>query len=211
VNKSCELYIRVAAGQPGGWPDLEPLVRFARPAAILITGLDASADAASLRPFVAAARRLDLAVLIENDVLLAKELDADGVHLRAGSVALAEARALLGEDKSIGASCDLSRHEAMTMAEEGADYVAFGEVGVPEGGGTTDVAEMIRWWTEIFEVPCVAWGRDQLTEDELRGLAGAGPDYLCVDLAIGGGADAARRYAMIAELAGLRADPNFSA
>src|SRR6185503_403384 len=106
---------------------------------ILITGLGAGAGPATLRPFISAARRLDLAVMFENDVHLAKELDADGVHLRAGSDALADARRLLGEDKSIGVSCILSRHEAMTMAEGGADYIAFGEFGLDGGAGVEEV------------------------------------------------------------------------
>jgi thiamine-phosphate pyrophosphorylase len=202
VKSSCELYLRVAAGQSGGWPDLEPVVALARPSVLLITGIGAGVDAASLRPFVAAARRLDIAVMIENDIHLAKALDADGVHLRAGSDALAKARDLLGEEKSIGASCPLSRHEAMVMAEGGADYIAFGEFDAVGGVGAADVADMIDWWADIFEVPCVAWVQEQYGEDELHGIVEAGPDYLCVALGGGDAADALRRYAGIAELAG---------
>ncbi len=210
MKRSCELYLRVAAGQPDGWPDLEPAVRIARPSALLITGLGAGVDAAALRPFMAAARRLDLAVMIENDIHLAKELDADGVHLRAGSETLAEARRLLGEEKSIGASCVLSRHEAMVMAEGGADYIAFGEFDALGDAGAGDVADMIDWWADIFEVPCVAWGRDEYSEAELRDLVKAGPDYLSVALG-GDGPDAARRYEAMAELVGARAGQILSA
>jgi thiamine-phosphate pyrophosphorylase len=211
VKRTCELYLRVAAGHSNGWPDLEAAVRVARPSVILITGIGAGMDRALLRPFVAAARRLDLAVMIENDIHVAKELDADGVHLRAGSEALAEARRLLGEEKSIGASCVPSRHEAMVMAEGGADYIAFGEFGLVEGAGAEDVADMIQWWAEIFEVPCVAWGREHYSEDELSGLVGAGADYLSVELGIGDAADVAGRYASVAKLVGTRAGPGPSA
>lgn len=206
MTRSCDLYLRVEAGRPGGWPDLEPAVRIARPAVILITGLDAGAKAASLRPFVAAAHRLDLAVMIENDVHLAKELDADGVHLRAGTDALAEARRLLGDEKSIGVSCVLSRHEAMTMAEGGADYIAFGEFGLDGAPAAEDVAEMVQWWAEIFEVPCVGWGLEPYSDGELSGIVRAGADYLCLGLTAGGEADAATRYASI-----LRPDQILSA
>ena len=211
MRKSCELYLRVAAGRPEGWPDLESALRVARPSALLITGIGAGVDAAALRPFMAAARRLDLAVMIENDIHLAKELDADGVHLRAGSETLAEARRLLGEEKSIGASCVLSRHEAMIMAEGGADYIAFGEFGLLEDAAAAEVADMIDWWADIFEVPCVGWVREQYGEDELRGIVAAGPDYLSVELGAGDAADAARRYAAIAELVGARAGLTLSA
>ena len=211
MKNSCEFYLRVAAGQSGGWPDLEPVARLARPSVLLVTGVGAGVDAASLRPFMAAARRLDIAVMIENDVHLAKALDADGVHLRAGSEALAEARDLLGEEKSIGASCPLSRHEAMVMAEGGADYIAFGEFGALGDAGAGEVADMIEWWADIFEVPCVAWLQEQYGEDELRGIVEAGPDYLSVALAVGDAADALRRYAAIAELVGARAGLTLSA
>jgi thiamine-phosphate pyrophosphorylase len=211
LSKPAELYLRVAAGQPYGWPDLEEAVRLARPAVILITHIGMGADAASLRPFIAAARRLDLAVMIENDVHLAKELDADGVHLRAGSEALAEARNVLGDKKSIGVSCALSRHDAMLMAEGGADYIAFGEFDELGDASAADVADMIEWWADIFEVPCVAWGREHYSDDELRGLVAAGPDYMSVALGVGDTADAARRYEAIAELVGSGADLTHSA
>ncbi len=208
MNRSCELYLRVAAGHPDGWPDLEAAVRFARPSAVLITGVGAAADAALLRPFMAAARRLDLAVMIENDIHLAKELDADGVHLRAGSDALAEARRLLGDDKSIGMSCVLSRHEAMVMAEGGADYIAFGEFGLAGDADAEDVADMIQWWAEIFEVPCVAWAQEHYSLDQLGGLVAAGADYLSVALGAGDKADRGGRYASIAELVGAGNRPS---
>jgi thiamine-phosphate pyrophosphorylase len=200
VKRTCELYLRVAADHPDGWPDLEAALRIARPSVILITGVGAAVGGALLRPFVAAARRLDLAVMIENDIHLVKELDADGVHLRAGSEALAAARRLLGEEKSIGASCVLSRHEAMVMAEGGADYIAFGEFGLAEDAGAAEVTDMIEWWADIFEVPCVAWAQEHYSAAELSGLIAAGPDYVSVAL---GPVDAgdARTYASIAELA----------
>ena len=211
MNRSCKLYLRLAAGHPDGWPDLEAAVRLAHPSVLLITGIGAAVDAALLRSFMTAARRLDLAVMIENDIHLAKALDADGVHLRAGSDALAKARDLLGEEKSIGASCALSRHDAMVMAEGGADYIAFGEFDAGGGAGAVDVADMIDWWADIFEVPCVAWVQEQYGEDELRGIVDAGPDYLCVALGGGDTADALRRYAAIAELVGARAGLTLSA
>ena len=211
VNRSCKLYLRVAAGHPDGWPDLEAAVRLAHPSVLLITGIGAAVDAVLLRSFMAAARRLDLAVMIENDIHLATELDADGVHLRAGSDALAEARRLLGEDKSIGTSCVLSRHEAMVMAEGGADYIAFGEFGVRADAGAAEVTDMIEWWADIFEVPCVAWGQEHYSKDELRGLVGAGADYLSVALGPGDAADAAHRYAAMAQLVGTHAGLTLSA
>lgn len=65
--------------------------------------------------------------LIINDHLeLCLELDADGVHLGAEDGAIAAARARLGPDKLIGASCYNRLELALQAQEQGADYVAFG-------------------------------------------------------------------------------------
>ena len=64
--------------------------------------------------------------IINDDARLAHDLDAGGVHLGEHDEAIGEARALLGEDAIIGASCydDLQRAHAAVAA--GADYIAFG-------------------------------------------------------------------------------------
>ena len=57
---------------------------------------------------------------------LAAELDCDGVHVGEEDMPYAEARRLLGPDRIVGVTCGNSRHRAVTAAEAGADYVAFG-------------------------------------------------------------------------------------
>lgn len=65
-------------------------------------------------------------LIINDHVGLCRELGADGVHLGGADAALAEARAVLGPDSIIGASCygELPRAEA--ACRDGASYVAFG-------------------------------------------------------------------------------------
>jgi thiamine-phosphate pyrophosphorylase len=64
--------------------------------------------------------------IVNDDIALALDCGADGVHLGAADVALAQARQALGPRAILGASCgpQLSRAEAAIAA--GADYVAFG-------------------------------------------------------------------------------------
>lgn len=64
--------------------------------------------------------------LINDDVALAEEVGADGVHLGRDDMPLAMARARLGPGAIIGASCynDLARARQALAA--GADYIAFG-------------------------------------------------------------------------------------
>ena len=69
------------------------------------------------------------ATLIVNDnVPLAIAVEADGVHLGAKDGDLAAARATLGPDRILGASCYASFDLAIAAARAGADYVAFGAV-----------------------------------------------------------------------------------
>jgi thiamine-phosphate pyrophosphorylase len=57
---------------------------------------------------------------------MAAELDCDGVHVGEEDMPYADARRLLGADRIIGVTCGASRDRAITAAEAGADYVAFG-------------------------------------------------------------------------------------
>src|SRR5918996_4418488 len=105
-----------------------------------------------------------LACLVENDIALAERLGADGVHLGADTDIYRSARKRLGDSANIGVNCGLSRHDAMALAELGADYVAFD---ASAGAGIDHVnqyAELVAWWAEIFVVPCVAWNVDRARE-----------------------------------------------
>ena len=70
-----------------------------------------------------------MAALIADDARLARTLRADGVHLGVGkdlAGAYEEARSILGQRGIVGVDAGISRHDAMTLAEAGADYIAFG-------------------------------------------------------------------------------------
>jgi thiamine-phosphate pyrophosphorylase len=64
--------------------------------------------------------------IINDDVELALEIDADGVHLGRDDRSLLEARGTLGGAKLIGVSCYDSLARAAEAQRCGADYVAFG-------------------------------------------------------------------------------------
>ena len=67
-------------------------------------------------------------LLINDDMALAFLVKADGVHLGKDDGNLHAARALLGPDKLLGASCYADFAAAQQAAAAGADYVAFGAV-----------------------------------------------------------------------------------
>lgn len=71
--------------------------------------------------------RFGVPFVVNDDLHLAKELDADGVHLGQDDGSLAEARALLGPGKVIGRSTH-NLEEAQCAEREGADYIGFGAI-----------------------------------------------------------------------------------
>ncbi len=180
MTKRCELYLRLATDDLPSPDALEAMIAAGRPAAALLMLSRTTTNAPDLSNFIELANRQGLAILIENDASIAYELGVEGAHIRNG-LAVPAARQLLGEEKSIGVSCPLSRHEAMILAEGGADYLAFGDPAIPGASDIDAVVEMIAWWNELFEVPCVAWLDDGESEALARAMIGAGADFLCVD------------------------------
>lgn len=126
----------------------------------------------------------DVAFIVNDSIALAQRLGADGVHLGQGDGDPREARRVLGPSAQIGVTCHDSRHLAMDAGEAGADYVAFGAF-YPTT--TKDVShhadpELLRWWSTVFELPCVAIGG--ITADNALPLIEAGADFLAVSGAV---------------------------
>lgn len=111
----------------------------------------------------------DVALVIETHILMVERLGLDGVHLTDGARSIRKVRKDLGNDAIIGAFCGITRHDGISAAEAGADYVAFGPVGdTPLGDGSKAEAELFEWWSEMIEVPVVAEG--SLTADLIAKL-----------------------------------------
>ncbi|MDD4912995.1 MAG: thiamine phosphate synthase [Sideroxydans sp.] len=68
----------------------------------------------------------DTTFIVNDDAALARQVNADGVHLGGEDGSVAAARALLGESKLIGVSCYNRAPLALAAVQQGADYVAFG-------------------------------------------------------------------------------------
>lgn len=128
---------------------------------------DEIARAADALREVAHAR--DVALVIEKHVQMVERLGLDGVHLPDGPRNVGRIRKELGADAIIGAFCGVTRHEGISAAEAGADYVSFGPVGETSlGDGTRADLDLFGWWSDMIEVPVVAEGA--LTEELVREL-----------------------------------------
>lgn len=141
----------------------------------------------------------DVAIVIENHVLLAERLGLDGVHLTDGARSVRKVRKDLGNDAIVGAFCGTTRHEGISAGEAGADYAAFGPVGdTTLGKGERAGIELFEWWSQMIEVPCIAEGA--LTA-ELIGQFGPVTDFFGLGEEIWGADDpAAALKALIAPL-----------
>lgn len=148
-----------------------------------------ASEPAELKALVEAVQAKGVAALVADDAKLARTLRADGVHLTAGAglaARYAEAREILGTRYIVGADAGLSRHDAMTVGEAGADYVAFS---LPAQAGEAEEAaeiDLLDWWSEIFEVPSVAFG--PTSPEDARVAADAGADFVAVRLVEGASA-----------------------
>ncbi len=139
-----------------------------------------------LRPI---AQSRGVAFLLNDRADLAVQTGCDGAHLGREDGDLRAARALLGPERTLGATCHDSRHLAMEAAEAGADYVAFGAF-FPTGTKQTrhrPDPEILRIWSETTEIPSVAIGG--ITAENCAPLVRAGADFLAVISAVWGHAE----------------------
>lgn len=118
-----------------------------------------------------------VAVLLDDHPTIVAKSGADGAHL-SGPGAFEDSASALRPKFIAGAGGLLTRHDAMVVAEQGADYVMFGE---PDEAGRrppfTAIVERVNWWAELFEPPCVGYAG---APDEVVPLVQAGADFVAV-------------------------------
>ncbi len=121
-----------------------------------------------------------VAAILNDDAELADELGCDGVHIGQDDGRVKDARAIMGKERTIGVTCHDSKHLAMIAGEAGADYVAFGAFypTTTKQAPTQAEPDVLRWWVELFELPCVAIGG--ITVENAAPLIEAGADFLAV-------------------------------
>ncbi|MDQ0348481.1 thiamine phosphate synthase [Ancylobacter vacuolatus] len=146
-------------------------------AAVLLRPLDGAA-AQAMGPLLDACHAIGAAGLLEGNAALVATLGADGAHFD-DAAALKNASPTLRPNGIAGAGGLRTKHDAMTAAENGADYVMFGE---PDAEGRRPpfeaTLERTEWWAQLFEPPCVGYAR---TLDEVVALVAVGVDFVAVD------------------------------
>lgn len=139
-------------------------------------------------------------LVINDDVALARDSGADGVHLGRDDIGIPDARALLGPDAVIGASCYDSLALARAASAQGADYVAFGSF-FPSRTKPAAVRAPLRLLKDAraeLDLPICAIGG--ITPENGGELLAAGADMLAVVDGVFGAPDieaAARAYSRL--------------
>lgn len=145
-------------------------------------------------------RPLGVPLIINDDVELAAQVHAAGVHLGKDDADLAAARARLGPNAIIGVSCYNDIERAVAAEQAGADYVAFGSFfpsRVKPDAVKAEIA-LLQQAKQQLSIPVVAIGG--ITADNGRELVAAGADMLAVITEVFGQADilgAAARFAAL--------------
>jgi thiamine-phosphate pyrophosphorylase len=196
AESDCRLYLQLP-GRPSATLEqsLATALADADVACVLLLGEGAPSEEAWELRLRALTREREVAFLIDNDAERAERIGADGIHIAPDPARYRSARARLGPSAIIGAGPLETRHEAMLMAELGADYVAFGAAREARGPAPDRRAEMIAWWSEIFVVPCVAW--DVESAEAAERLARLGADFVALDTGIWEAEGAAKRIASL--------------
>jgi thiamine-phosphate pyrophosphorylase len=169
-----------ATAEPAGLGErIAPALSAADVAAVLVslTGDDERGLLNGLKTLAPTVQNAGAALLLDGRPDLVARAGADGAHL-AGIEAFNAALSSLKPERIAGCGALATRHDAMTAAEAGADYVMFGE---PDARGHRPsfeaIVERVEWWAEVFEVPCVGYATHL---DEIAPLAAAGADFVAV-------------------------------
>ena len=121
--------------------------------------------------------------VLDDDVELALEVGADGVHVGQSDMEAGDVRAKLGPDKIIGVSAQ-TVEQALLAEAHGADYLGVGAVF--QTGTKTDAREVehgvLKEICSKVDIPVVAIGG--ITQDNVKELSGSGINGVAVISAI---------------------------
>lgn len=126
--------------------------------------------------------------VINDNVEIAKEINADGVHVGQSDMEAQNVREILGDDKIIGVSAQ-TVEQALLAEKHGADYLGVGAVF--KTGSKDDAEEVshdeLERICKAVSIPVIAIGG--ITHDNVKELAGRGIVGIAVISAIFGQKD----------------------
>lgn len=129
---------------------------------------------------LALCRAVDAPLIVNDDLDLAFAIGADGLHLGLEDIPVSAARAKLGDDMLLGASCCDRLELALAALDAGADYVAFGSAfpSTTKPGATRASLALFCEAKARLNSPIVAIGG--ITLENAHTLIAAGVDAVAV-------------------------------
>lgn len=126
--------------------------------------------------------------VINDEVSIAKDIDADGVHVGQSDMEAMDVRKTLGPDKILGVSAQ-TVEQAIIAEKHGADYLGVGAVFTTGSKDDADDVshETLKAICEAVSIPVIAIGG--ITKDNVAELAGSGICGVAVISAIFGQKD----------------------
>ncbi|WP_026834487.1 thiamine phosphate synthase [Eubacterium xylanophilum] len=118
-------------------------------------------------------KKYSVPFIINDNISIAAEVDADGVHVGQSDMAASKAREILGKDKIIGVTAK-TIEQAIAAEQMGADYLGVGAV-FPTSSKEDALPithEMLRKICETVSIPVAAIGG--ITKDNIPQLKGNG-------------------------------------
>lgn len=151
------------------------------------------------RELVAICREAGVPFVVDDDVDVALEVGADGVHVGQDDMACENARAILGPDAIIGVSAQ-TVEQALAAQQAGADYLGVGAlIPTPTKPDAVDVTfDELRAICDAVDIPVVGIGG--LNAKTVSQLAGSGVDGAAVVSAIFAADDCEAAAAELSEL-----------
>ena len=128
---------------------------------------------AEARELAIIAKQQNVPFVINDDVEIAIECDADGIHVGQSDIKGINIREIIGADKILGISVD-TPEEAILAQENGADYLGVGAVfptSTKTDASTISYEQLCKICSSV-SIPVVAIGG--ICEDNIQKLAGSG-------------------------------------
>ena len=128
-------------------------------------------------------KKYNMPIIINDNVEIAKKINADGVHVGQRDMKAGNVRTILGDDKILGVSAQ-TVEQALLAENEGADYLGVGAV-FPTGSkaDADDVSyETLKAICEAVSIPVVAIGG--ISAENVSKLKGSGISGIAVISAI---------------------------
>ena len=175
-----------------------------RGGAVLIQYRDKQADARQSRrtgqALMELCRAHSVPLIVNDDVMLARQIAADGVHLGRDDAPLAHAREILGRRALIGVTCHADVDRAAAAEAQGADYVAFGSFYPSRSKPAATPAPLSLLPAARARLGIAICGIGGIADYNARPLIEAGADLIAVIAAVLGAADVRASASHIAAL-----------